>query len=359
MKSSVPRTPADIPSADPAGNRAPSSGPTRDLSIHVILFVTTIATTIIVGSNYAGNLFRQPEFILTHGIPFSITLMAILLAHEMGHYMASRHHGVRASLPYFIPVPFGIGTFGAFIKMRSAIRERGVLLIIGAAGPICGMILAVPAFLYGLQGAEVVDAVDPGALRLGDSLLTYLLTYVSLGPIPEGKEVLFNSVCYAGWLGMFITSLNLLPAGQLDGGHVVYAFFGTRHAVISHVTYLLLVILGIWGDPHTGNPVWLCLCILLTIYAVSIIFMGPPTWRKRIMYMILVVGWVIVGAYMDTVSATTIWLIWAALLYSFRLDHPPTRDLFQRLSWRRRIVGWMAVLIFVLTFIPRPFIIAE
>ena len=174
---------------------------------------------------------------LRSGLSFSIPLMVILFAHEMGHYLTSRYHNVDASLPYFIPAPpsiFIIGTFGAFIRMREPARTRRVMFDIGAAGPWAGVMLAIPAVIIGLYLSDVTPLdKSAGGLELGNSLLFLGLSHLVLGVDPSTVNVNLSPIAFAGWIGLLVTTLNLLPVGQLDGGHVIYALFPRRHRTIS------------------------------------------------------------------------------------------------------------------------------
>jgi membrane-associated protease RseP (regulator of RpoE activity) len=216
---------------------------TRPPYVNVALFLATLACVTWM-----------------QGAPFAAALVGILLTHEMGHYLAARRYGVDTTLPYFIPVPAGIGTFGAVIRIRSAMPSRRATFDIGAAGPFAGFLVALPLFVWGLLHSEVraVDvapaadrvasgidflralarglsgAAEPRAasdvLVFGDSALTWLAQRLVMGPLPAGHEVFIHPVGLAAWFGLFVTALNLVPIGQLDGGHVVYALLGGRRA---------------------------------------------------------------------------------------------------------------------------------
>jgi membrane-associated protease RseP (regulator of RpoE activity) len=229
-------------------------------AIHVALFATTLVTTLWAGFELSP-LKAVPTLanVIRGGLPFAGSLVAILFAHEMGHYLVARRHGVAATLPYFIPVPFGAGTLGAVIRMRSAIPSRRAALDIAAAGPLAGLALAVPLLLWGLAHSEVrqVDQVrvasalvspfgvlramlegrplvagDPGAQFFGDSAITWAASLLVHGPLAPGVDVFLHPVAFAAWLGLLVTTLNLVPIGQLDGGHVLYALVGRRAAYL-------------------------------------------------------------------------------------------------------------------------------
>jgi len=173
-----------------------------------------------------ANPFTAPET-LVRGIPFAATLLSILLVHEMGHYIAARRSGVLVTLPYFIPAPTLLGTFGAFIRMRSPVTDRGALVMIGAAGPLAGFLIALPALWIGVATSHL-GVIPDVAIQLGDSLIMRAAVAVIHGPIPAGQDLFLNSVGLAAWAGILVTALNLLPIGQLDGGHVAYALFGAK-----------------------------------------------------------------------------------------------------------------------------------
>ena len=275
--------------------------------IHIVLFCATLITTATAGAFQRGaNPFVDPASIIL-GLPFAITLMAILLCHEMGHYIFARLHGVKATLPYFIPAPpfFLIGTFGAFIRMRMPPPNRRALFDVGAAGPWAGVILAVPAVILGLQLSEI-RPLDPtaGGIILGDSVLFSLLTRLTLGVSADEVSIVLHPIALAGWFGLFVTFLNLLPIGQLDGGHVSYALFGRYHRWISRAFIVVILVIGFLG------------------------------WKG--------------------------WIVWGALLYFvLGVDHPPTQDAISFLDPRRRLYGWLTVGLFALTFIPMPLTIIE
>ena len=264
------------------------------------LFSATALTTTFAGAIQQGvDPLKQPLGLLT-GLPFSITLMAILMVHEMSHYIASRSHKVPSTLPFFIPAPSIIGTFGAVIRMKGAIWDRRALLDIGASGPIGGFLLALPALIVGLTLSRVVPgAGGEGGLILGDSLIMVLLEKLIVGSIPADADVILHPVAFAGWIGMFVTSLNLLPVGQLDGGHIAKALFPDQFDIIARTVHFGLLIMGIYF------------------------------WQG--------------------------WLIWALMLMFIGVRHPPVLLPHISLNSRRQKVGYVALAIFVLTFVPAPF----
>ena len=255
--------------------------------LHILLLLVTCFTTLIVGArmqyDFQNNLpafaltddslpffpvswaFQQPSRLLL-GLPFAATLMLILLAHEMGHYLYCRYYGVDATLPFFIPAPTLIGTLGAFIRIRSPIRSRTALFDIGIAGPIAGFVVATAVLLISFPLSKIMQpsAVDSN-IQLGYPLIFHLAWYVlPLGAIKAQaanlNSVYFHPVAIAAWVGMFATALNLLPGGQLDGGHIVFATAPRAHKIVSRLTILALIPMALyfWAG-------WLIWAILLRI----------------------------------------------------------------------------------------------
>ncbi len=235
--------------------------------LNVGLFVATVLTTMLAGASQTalrlpagagglGSALAGAGAIAVAGLPFAASLIGILLCHEMGHYLLARSHRVDSTLPFFIPVPVGpIGTFGAIIRIRSALPSRRATLDIGAAGPFAGLVVALPLLAWGIAHSEVrpvgdvvLERVNTGAIAIvrgwlagdhvvmsgvqsfGDSLLTWGVQRLVLGKLPPGTDVFLHPVAFAAWIGLFVTTLNLIPLGQLDGGHVTYALFGRRRA---------------------------------------------------------------------------------------------------------------------------------
>lgn len=239
--------------------------------LHLSLFVVTFFTTLIAGALQQGlDIIDNPSSIID-GLPFAVTLMTILLCHEFAHYIASHLNHTKATLPYFIPAPSFIGTFGAFIKMESPITSRKALIDIGASGPIVGFVISLVASIVGLSLSYVVYAPEQeGFIRLGDSLLFKILSYMIHGALPKDFDILLHPVGFAGWIGLFITSLNLLPIGQLDGGHIVYAMIGQKHRQLSIILTGILIVAGIifWE----GWVVWGVMMIVLGLNHPPVIF---------------------------------------------------------------------------------------
>ncbi len=281
--------------ADPIIIRMPKIPP-----IHIVLFLLTVCTTVMAGSMMAGG---NPFSSLSDwwkGLSFSFALMMILGCHESGHYFLARKHKVDASLPYFIPAPTFIGTFGAFIKIRAPIQRRLALLEIGAAGPIAGFIIAVPALIWGLRHSRVIETATSSGIKLGDSILMKLMTwslFPSLGPT---EDIVLHPVAFAGWIGLLVTMLNLLPIGQLDGGHIAYALLGRKFDMVAKYALLSL--------------------IPMSYFSLN-------------------------------------WLVWGLLILILMrtTKHPPIYNIDNPLTSREKWIGAISLAIFILCFIPAPF----
>ena len=279
--------------------------------IQGLLFGATVLTTLYVGAGMSAA--RPPDdlwwplFHLWEGWPFALALLSILLAHEMGHYFASRHHGVPASLPYFVPLPIPeflgnvLGTMGAVIVMKGRIDNRRSMLDIGAAGPLIGLVVAIPVLLVGLSLSYVQPLpVDQAYSMEGNSLLYLLLKYAIFRRwLPgNGLDVFISPVAFAGWAGLLVTSFNLIPAGQLDGGHVLYSLLGQKAQRITWAIILVLVLLGFF------------------------------VWSG--------------------------WFLWAGLVFLFGQRHPGPLDTITQLDAKRKVVAVAVLATFVLTFTPVP-----
>jgi membrane-associated protease RseP (regulator of RpoE activity) len=234
--------------------------PPARVVINVVLFVLTAVSTLLAGTQFIGSpmfdaLRRDPSWWwLLSGVPFAVTLLLTLGLHEFGHYFTARYYGVSVSLPYFIPVPppFLFGTLGAVIKMRSPAQDRNALFDIAVAGPLAGLVIAVPALILGVQWS-VVGPVVPGTwVTFGDSALTHLLVSWKFGSVPAGMKLYTHPVFDAAWVGLLVTALNLMPVGQLDGGRIAYAIFGNRHRLVGIATFVGLLALGV----VTWSPNW-------------------------------------------------------------------------------------------------------
>ena len=280
--------------------------PSRPL-VNVVLFLLTCVTTLLAGTAFSGSptfdAFRRSTDDLAwvlSGVPFAATLLGILVVHEFGHYFTARRYGAAVSLPFFIPAPpflFMAGTLGAIIRLRSPARDRNEMFDVAVAGPLAGLAVAVPAAALGLAWSTVVPVVPH--LAFGESLLTKLLIWLRFGAVPDGMMVSTHPVADAAWFGFLVTAINLLPAGQLDGGRIAYAIFGRQHAVIGRATVTLLIALGLavtawavlrgdgWLAPLFGLN-WFVLAALIRFfvgYRAGPILdpVTPPSpWRRRL-----------------------------------------------------------------------------
>jgi membrane-associated protease RseP (regulator of RpoE activity) len=264
----------------------------------IVLFVLTIVTTLVVGVHLAQNFSRRlPIFdlniswafftgILHHpgslwtGAPYAFTLVSILLAHEMGHYLTCRHYHIDATYPYFFPAPTLIGTFGAFIRIKAPLATREELFDVGIAGPIAGFVITVPALMVGVRHSTTILAPpSSNTILLGHPWALNLLIRLFRHGVAVSRLELSPVAC-AAWVGLFLTALNLLPMGQLDGGHIVYAVFGRKHRYVSYGLFLALVPFGIFF--WDGWLLWVVLMLVLGLRHPAL-FIAPdrPLDRRR------------------------------------------------------------------------------
>jgi len=307
--------------------------------IHILLFLVSIITTILAGMEWISPT-PGPYSIseLMQAVPYSFSVLFIIGVHEFGHYFAAKFHKVDTTLPYFIPFPpiagfLNFGTMGAVIKTRSAVRDNKTMFDIGVAGPIAGFIAAIIVLIYGythLPGVEYILKIHPDyfspdygknaiGLQFGNTIIFNFFNSVFTNPdqfIPPMSEIYHYPYLTAGWLGLFITAMNMIPVGQLDGGHVIYSMYGTKkHEVIASVSMIILLVLGMAG-------------ILDTFVDLGFQF-----------------GW-------------TGWLLWALILkFVIKIKHPPVM-IFEPLDTKRMILGYISLIILVISFSPNPFLIS-
>jgi len=281
--------------------------------LYALLFALSMLTTTVVGSAMQFDFDRNLPFDIEHGfeayariwthplellqgLPFSLTLATVLLAHEFGHYLACIYYRVDASLPYFLPGPPIIGTFGAFIRIRSPIYSKRMLFDIGVAGPLAGFVFLLPAMAVGLAFSKIMPGIGQmGNVHFGVPRILWLLEHAVFPHVPMG-DIYLHPVARAAWIGALATALNLLPIGQLDGGHILYALVGSKHKLISTIAIICLLPLGLYYWPA--------------------------------------------------------WLFWAVALFFFR-RHPPVED-STSLGLGRQQLGWIALVVFALCFTLTP-----
>lgn len=289
---------------------------TKRTWLNILLFAATLFSAFFVGISWSlsylyaesisrgeelaisSKIFLEPD-VISLSLIYAAVLIAILLAHEMGHYLTCRYYRIDATLPFFIPAPTLIGTMGAFIKIKSPITRKHQLFDIGAAGPLAGFVLALPAIFYGISLSKIVPALpSEGSILFGDSLLVKQAVVLFLKDIPAGYDIVVHPIAFAGWVGILVTALNLFPIGQLDGGHILYAFLGPRSRKLAPWLLLAFIVMGIFF------------------------------W----------VGW----------------FVWAILISFLGFKHPPVLDEGSQMSQGRKILGIAIIIIFIVSFIPKP-----
>jgi len=297
--------------------------------LHVGLFLATFLTTTATGALQAHGMDGIAP--IKDGLPYSVPLMFILLCHEFGHYIVARRHGVPASLPYFIPLPpgMGLGTLGAVIGMRKVQTDRKQLIDVGAAGPLAGLVVAIPILIYGLMLSDVRPLAN--GMQEGNSILYGTIKWIVKGAwLPNGhNDVFLHPIAYAAWAGLLVTMINLLPVGQLDGGHIANAYFGNRYNRFAERLRNLLPLGGI-------------LVFFWVMHAVR--QESGSAWRLE------------PGMYIS-LTASLPWLMWFVMVGVMRrmtggVNHPPVDD--KPLPPSRRALFWLMVVVFVGVFMPVP-----
>ncbi len=307
--------------------------------IHIGLFIITIATTLVAGAEWVtGKPGPYDFFSLGVALPYSFSIMFIIGVHEFGHYFAARYHKVDVTLPYFIPFPpiagfLNFGTMGAVIRTRSIVFSNKAMFDIGVAGPIAGFVAAIIVLIYGysnLPDAQYILSIHPDyfspeygkdaiSLQFGSSIIFEIFNSIFNTPnnfLPPMTEIYHYPYLTAGWLGLFITAMNMIPVGQLDGGHIVYSMFNVKkHEAIASVSMIIMILLGVLGA-------------LDTFLELGFNF-----------------GW-------------TGWLFWALILnFVIKVKHPPVLN-FQPLDSTRMMIGYLSLFILFISFTPSPFVIS-
>jgi len=272
---------------------------------NALLLFLTLLSLLFVGAEHDAGMRDSTDLVLWRGLPYAASIIMILGFHELGHYFAARHHGVHVTLPYFIPLPLGFfGTLGAFIQLREPMRNRKVLFDVGVAGPLAGLIVAVPILIIGLATSDVEPLPDAAYYLEGDSVLYASAKLAIFGEmLPNNTEDVFiNQLAKAGWTGLFITGLNLIPIGQLDGGHVIFTLLGKQ---------------------------------------------------AQRLYMPVLFGFLVLSFF------NSAWLVWTILLFLLGRTYAVPLDTITDLDQRRRWLGYAALIIFVLVFVPNPLRLVE
>jgi len=273
--------------------------------VNLALFVVTLISVLVISAiNEGVNLLENPGGI-TAGLPFTVSFLAILAAHEFGHYFLARYHNVAVTLPYFIPFPTIWGTFGAFIQLRSPTITRKQLFDVGIAGPLAGLVVAVPVLILGLLNSSVEPLPAAGSYMMeGNSIFYWLVKRIIFGQVlpANGMDVFLHPFAWAGWSGLLVTAFNLFPVGQLDGGHVAYVLFGRATKLAGYVVVGLMVVVGI-------------------------VF-----WQG--------------------------WIFWALMiLLVIGVGHPPPLNELAPIGRGRKILGYAMIGVFILLFVPIPLVL--
>jgi membrane-associated protease RseP (regulator of RpoE activity) len=284
----------------------------KNYALNALLFLLTLVFTLVIGiqyhisfhsislppgSDFFAFLWRHPAAWLW-GFSYSFSLLGILLVHELGHFFACRFHRIEATLPFFIPAPTLIGTFGAFIKIKSPFSSKKALFDVGLAGPLAGFLVALPVIFIGISYSRIVqkEALQAG-MTLGEPLIFKLIAWLVFGSAAGQHDILVHPMAFAGWFGLLATVFNLFPIGQLDGGHIFYALFGKKSYYAGVASVVVILLLGITYWPG--------------------------------------------------------WLFWALIVTLIGLRHPPIYE-DEKIDLKRKILAAIALLIFLVSFTPAP-----
>lgn len=266
--------------------------------INTLLFILTFLTVLLAAAyRESGEVVFSNPTMLVSGLPFTIALLFILLVHEMGHFISGHSRDIIMSYPYFIPAPTYLGTFGALIRTRTPIRNRRDLILVGASGPLAGAIPSLIALIWGYLHSHFVPMTDQPVIVYGNSLMTWLIQQIMFGHVPDGFLLYLSPIALAGHVGLLVTMINLLPLGQLDGGHIIYGLFGRRQK-------------------------FLAILFLISLLGLGFLWNG--------------------------------WWLWMVLAIIMRPFHPAVIENELPLDKRHKKIGWAAVALFFLTFMPVP-----
>ncbi|MBN1301394.1 MAG: site-2 protease family protein [Melioribacteraceae bacterium] len=307
--------------------------------INIGLFIVTFITTTIAGAEWTSGTMgpMQLSTLIENGLPYAITILLFLSFHEFGHYFAAKYHGVDTTLPYYIPFPpipffLNFGTMGAVIKTKSSIPNNKIMFDIGIAGPLAGFVICLLILIYGFMNVPDVNyilSIHPdyfqpeygeGAISLefGDSILFILLRNLFVDPgqfFPPMSEIYHYPYLCVGWFGLFVTTMNLIPVGQLDGGHILFGMFGEKkHEIVASISMIILIFMGVFG-------------IVESFFELGINF-----------------GW-------------SGWLFWSVILFFIiKVKHPPV-PVFEPITGMRRVLGYISMFILIISFSPTPFVL--
>ena len=280
--------------------------------INLILFFLTFFTTTIVGAVFFLSFSNPEKELSSHtikdyllnpqnflkGFYYSIPLLIILFAHEMGHYLMCKKYKINATPPYFIPAPTLAGTFGAVIRIKEPIYSKIPLFDIGVAGPLMSFFLSIPILIYGIGRSKIIHSLPSEGINLGEPLVFKLISYIYFKDLPENANLLIHPLAFAGWFGILVTAFNLIPIGQLDGGHILYAY---SSKVYMNLRYFFIA---------------------------GLIMAGIVFWPG--------------------------WLLWAGLILIFGMRHPPVIDDQRELDFKRKLLFFLIIIIFIVSFTPSP-----